>query len=61
MLDACRSGNATAAGSAIPANAARLHDALRGLDNVLIFTSSSGGGLSYDSSRYENGFFTEAV
>ena len=61
MLDACRSGNATVAGSTLPVNAGRLHDALRGLDNVLIFTSSSGAGLSYESSDYQNGFFTEAV
>jgi hypothetical protein len=60
LLDACRSGAATADGASLPLNAEVLRAALAGA-NVTVLTSSSGGEASREDARWNNGAFTEVL
>ena len=60
LLDACRSGAATADGASLPLDAEVLRAALA-TANVTVLTSSSGGEASRDDARWNNGAFTEVL
>jgi len=61
LLDACRSGAATASGSALAGDGGLLRTALMGLANVTVLTSSNSNQLSYESKEWENGAFTKVL
>ena len=60
LLDACRSGAATAAGQDLVVDAERLRTALAGT-NVTVLTSSSSAELSRERDEWSNGAFTEIL
>jgi uncharacterized caspase-like protein len=60
LLDACRSGAATADGAGLPLDAEVLRAALD-IANVTVLTSSSGGEASREDARWNNGAFTEVL
>jgi WD40 repeat protein len=60
LLDACRSGAATAYGARLPCDAEVLRAALAGA-NVTVLTSSSGAEASREDARWNNGAFTEVL
>ena len=60
LLDACRSGAATADGSKLTPNADLLRAAMS-LGNVTVLTSSKADKLSREDKKWENGAFTEVL
>jgi len=60
LLDACRSGAATADGSKLTPNADLLRAAMS-LSNVTVLTSSKADKLSREDKKWENGAFTEVL
>ena len=60
LLDACRSGAATAAGDALAPDPEALRRGLEGV-NVTVLTSSNAETVSYEHERWQNGAFTEGL
>jgi hypothetical protein len=60
LLDACHAGAATAAGTALPMDAAKLRLALAAT-NVTVLTSSAASEVSLESEAWQHGAFTRAL
>jgi hypothetical protein len=61
LLDACRSGAATAGGFLHPPRADRLELALKSINNVTVLTSSQADKLSREDAQWQNGAFTKIL
>ena len=61
LLDACHSGAATADGVSVAVDGGGLNDALSGLQNVNVLTSSDSDAPSFERDEWENGAFTEVL
>jgi uncharacterized caspase-like protein len=61
LLDACRSGAATADGVLRPPNAGLLQSALLSIHNVTVLTSSQADKLSREDPKWQNGAFTKVL
>ena len=61
LLDACRSGAASADGDTLAIDGGVLRTQLAGLANVTVLTSSGSAQPSYEDAAWENGAFTEVL
>ncbi|MDX2202337.1 MAG: caspase family protein [Hyphomicrobiaceae bacterium] len=59
LLDACRSGAASADGTSLGVDGGQLRAALAGLANVTVLTSSDSNKPSFENKAWENGAFTK--
>jgi len=61
LLDACRSGAATAEGDELGIDGGQLRAQLAGLPNITVLTSSGSEAPSFEDRSWENGAFTEVL